>query len=39
MKESNFLKKSRIATIFVQNLEDFQAKFDYLKKVHRGRQF
>ena len=37
MKESNFLKKFLIATTFVQNFKDFQAQFDYLKKVHPGR--
>ena len=34
MIESNFLKKFRIATTFLQNLKDFQAKLEYLKKVH-----
>ena len=37
MKESNFLKECRIATTFVQNFKDFQAKNDYLKKVHPGQ--
>ena len=31
MKESNFLKEFRIATTFVQNFKDFQAKFDFEK--------
>ena len=34
MKESNFPKKIRIATAFVQNFKAFQAKFDFLRKVH-----
>ena len=33
MIESNFLKEFRIATTFLQNLKDFQAKLEYLKKV------
>ena len=35
MAESNFLKEVRTATTNVQNFKDFQAKFDYLKKVHQ----
>ena len=34
MIESNFLKELRIATKFLQNLKDFQAKLGYLKKFH-----
>ena len=34
---SNFLKEFRIPTTFVQNLKDFQSKFDYVKKVHPGQ--
>ena len=34
MIESNFLKEFRIATTVLQNFEDFQAKLEYLKKVH-----
>ena len=34
MIESNFLEEFRIVTTFVQYLEDFRAKFEYLKKVH-----
>ena len=37
MKESNFPKKFRITTAFVQNFKDFQAKFDFLRKVHPGQ--
>ena len=32
MKENNFLKEIGIATTFVQNFRDFEAKFDSLKK-------
>ena len=38
LNERNILlKESRIATKFVQNFKDFQAKFGYLTNVHPGQ--